>query len=374
MIIYKDYKYELDPNNMQKTILYQHAGASRYAYNWALERVNSKTSKPNAIQLHREWNTWKRENAPWWNTVSKCVPQETFRNLQKAFEGFFKKKTKYPSFKSKKRSRNSFRLTGTIKSIGKYIQLPKLGKIKLKENPKVKGEILAATIIETANKWFVSIRTKQEIEVTENQGPSIGVDLGVKNLATLSNGQIISGPKALKLKFPLLSRINRKLARTKKGSKRRERIRHRLAKLHYKIGCTRSDSIHKLTTMLAKEYGAIGIEDLCVSGMVRNRGLARCVSDMGFGEFRRQLVYKTGWFGSRVVVFDRFFASSKLCSVCGCKKVDLGLGDRVYVCDNCGLVINRDLNAARNLCPAVRRVLGVEADSSIASVSNKNGP
>ena len=365
MLINKDYRYELDPNNTQRTRLQQFAGTARFAYNWALDRVKSKTSRPNAVQLHREWNEWKRENAPWWSTVSKCVPQETFRNLQKAFESFFKKKARFPKFKSKKRSRNSFRLTGSIRIEGKYVTLPRLGAIKLKETSNVKGRILAATISETAGKWFVNIRVQQEIEVPENQGPSVGVDLGVKSLATLSDGRTIEGQKALKSKLDLLRRVNRKLARTQKGSKRRKRVKKRLAKLHHKIKCVRSDSLHKLTTMLAKTYGTIGIEDLNVSGMVKNRSLARSISDMGFGEFRRQLEYKSVWYGSELVVHNRFFPSSKTCSNCGEVKESLKLSERVYRCEHCGLIEDRDVNAAKNLCPAVRRVLDVEADSSV---------
>ena len=369
MLIHKDYRYELDPNNVQRTKLNQFAGTARYVYNWALERIKNRIAKPNAMQLSREWNQWKYKNAPWWINVSKCVPQEAFRNLQKAFESFFKKKARYPRFKSKKRSRNSFRLYGAIRIDGKYATLPRLGTIKLKEISNVDGKILAATITETAGKWFVSIRVQQEIEAPENQGPPVGVDLGVKSLAVLSDGQVFEGPKALRSKLSLLRRINRKFARTVKGSKRRERVKKRLAKIHYNISCIRNDSLHKLTTMLAKTYGAIGIEDLNVSGMVKNRCLARSISDMGFGEFRRQLEYKTKWYGSELVVHNRFFPSSKTCSNCGEVKDYLSLSERVFECGGCGLVMDRDLNASKNLCPAVRRVLDVEANSA-ALISN----
>ena len=343
----------------------RHAGAARFAYNWALERVKNKTSRPNAISLHREWNEWKRNNVLWWPMVSKCVPQEAFRNLQKAFENFFRKKARFPRFKSKKRSRASFRLHGNIKLSGKYVTLPRLGTVKLKEISNQTGRILAAAVTEMAGKWFVSIQIEQEIIVTENQGPAIGVDLGINNLAILSDGQTIDGPKALKKKLSLLRRVNRKLARTKKGSKRRERVKKRLTKLHYKIKCVRSDYLHKLTTMLAKTYGVIGIEDLNVSGMMKNRCLARSISDMGFGEFRRQLEYKSVWYGCELVIHNRFFPSSKTCSNCGEVKESLKLSERIYRCEYCGLIEDRDVNAAKNLCPAVRRVLGVEADSSI---------
>ncbi len=352
MFIYKDYKYELNPNNVQRTHFYQHAGAARFAYNWALNRVKSRISRPNAMQLNKEWNVWKHENAPWWNQVSKWAPQSAFQNLQIAFEKFFNKKTRYPKFKSKKRSRNSFRFSSDIKVVGiRHIQLPRLGLIKLKEAHNVEGRILAATITERANRWFVSIRTQQEIDVPENQGPSIGVDLGVKVLATLSNGQMITGPKAHKSNLKLQQRINRKWIRTEPGSKRRERVRRRLAKLHYRISCIRNDATHKFTSMLAKTYGTIGIEDLNVAGMVRNHSLARSISDMGFGEFRRQLEYKTKWYGSKLVIHGRFFASSKTCSSCGVKKDMFLLSERIFECSSCGLKLDRDVNAAINLNP-----------------------
>lgn len=364
MLICKDYRYELDPNNVQRTKFYQFAGTARYTYNWALGRIKNKETRPNAIQLHREWNQWKIENAPWWNNISKCVPQEAFRNIQKAFEGFFKKRTKYPKFKNKRRSRNSFRLTGSIRIDGNYVTLPRLGTIKLKEISNVEGKILAATVTETAGRWFVSIRVRQEVEVPENQGPSVGVDLGVANLATFSDGQVLQGPKALKTHLLFLRRLQRKYARTKEGSQRRERIRRRIAKLHYKIRCIRSDCLHKLTTMLAKSYSIIGVEDLNVSGMIKNRSLARAISDMGFGEFRRQPEYKCAWYGSQLVIHNRFYPSSKTCSGCGEVKESLKLSERIYKCEHCGLTEDRDMNAAKNLRPVVHRVLDVEASPS----------
>ncbi len=362
--IHKDYKYELDPNNIQKTKLYQFSGTARYAYNWALGRIKNKETKPNSMQLSREWNQWKYENAPWWNTISSWVPISAFQDLQKAFENFFSKKTRFPRFKSKKRSRNSFRLVGSIKVNEKHVVLPRLGTLRIKGISDVKGKILAAIVTETAGKWFVSIRTRQEIEIPENQGPPVGVDLGIKNLAVLSDGETVEGPKALKRNQELLKRIQRKLARAQKGSKRRERIKQRLAKLHYRIKCIRQDSLHKLTTKLAKNYGVIGIEDLNVAGMVKNHCLARSISDMGWGEFRRQLEYKVVWYGSELVIHDRFFPSSKTCSGCGQVKESLRLSERVYECENCGLELDRDLNAALNLCPPGRRVLDVEGDSA----------
>jgi putative transposase len=376
MKILRAYKYELDPNDRQRTDLTRHAGAARFVYNWGLEqkekaRQEGRTA-PNAIALHRQLNALKRTELGWLYGVSKCCGQEALRDLDRAFDNFFKRRAKYPRFKSRKRSTPSFRLTGAIHIEGRYVQLPRLGTIKLKEEARVEGKTLAATVRETAGKWFVSIRVEREIAVPENQGPAVGVDLGVNRLATLSDGAAFDGPKALRGKLGLLRRVSRKLARRQKGSRRQARLRQRLARVHYRIGCARSDALHKLTTRLARRYGAVGIEDLNVSGMLRNHTLARAIADGGFAELRRQLEYKCAWYGSRLVVHDRFFPSSKTCCRCGAVKDALPLSERVYRCEGCGLVLDRDLNAARNLLPAgsksarpaVRRVLDVEASAS----------
>jgi putative transposase len=386
MRILRAYKYELDPNGRQRTELFRHAGATRFVYNWGLEQKQKARQEgrkaPNAIELHRQLNALKQTELGWLYGVSKCCGQEALRDLDQAFQNFFARRANSPRFKSRKRSTPSFRLTGSIHVNGRYVQLPRLGTLKLKEESRVEGKILAATVRETAGRWFVSIRVEQQIVVSENQAPAVGVDLGVNRLATFSGGATFDGPKALKRKLSLLRRVSRKLARRQKGSGRRERMRKRLAQLHYRVGCIRSDALHKLTTHLAQNYGVIGIEDLNVSGMLRNRCLARAIADCGFGEFRRQLEYKTVWYGSRLVVHDRFFPSSKTCSRCGEVKGELPLSERVFRCGGCGLVIDRDHNAALNLLPAesksarpaVRRVLDVEAPAAAGKIRPARKP
>ena len=386
MKVLRAYTYELDPNDRQRTELFRHAGAARFVYNWGLEqkqRARQEGRKaPNAIELHRQLNDLKRTELGWLYGVSKCAPQEALRDLDRAFGNFFKRRARYPRFKSRKRSTPSFRLTGSIRARGRHVQLPRLGRLKLKEESRVKGKVLAATVRERAGKWFVSIRVEQEIAVRENQAPTVGVDLSVNRLATLSDGAAFDGPKALPRKLSLLRRVSRTLARRVPGSKRRERVKRRLARLHYRIGCIREDALHKLTTHLARNYGAIGVEDLNVSGMLRNHRLARAIADCGFGEFRLQLEYKCVWYGSKLVVHDRFFPSSKTCSRCGHVKDELPLSERVYRCDGCGLVLDRDRNAARNLLPsesesdrpAVRRVLDVEASAAAGRTNPARKP
>jgi putative transposase len=186
-------------------------------------------------------------------------------------------------------------------------------------------------------------------DTTPVRGTPVGVDLGVTTLATLSEGTTIANPQALGRRLKKLQQLHRSLSRKKRGSKNREKARLRLAKLYLRIFNIRQDTLHKLTTYLAKSHSKVVIEDLCVSGMLKNRRLARAIADVGFYEFRRQLEYKCQWYGSELVVVSRTFPSSKLCSLCGHRKKELSLSERVYKCEQCGLEINRDLNAALNL-------------------------
>lgn len=327
-------------------------------------RLTGKSS--NAIEQHRQLNSLKPTDFPWMYEVSKCAPQEALRNLDRAFVNFFEKRSRFPRFKSRKRGIGSFRLTGSIHVEGKTIQLPRLGVIRLKETSAVTGRILSATVSERAGRWFVSIQVETSIVVPDNQGPAVGVDLGVKTLATLSDGCVFENPKAYRRKLQVLKRAQRVVARRQKGSKRRERAKWRVANLHFNIANIRSDVIHKMTTLIAMTYGMVGIEDLNVSGMTKNHCLAGAVSDAAFGEVRRQLEYKCQWYGSALVVHDRFLPSSKTCSVCGEVKDSLPLSERTFRCD-CGHESDRDLNAAMNLCPAVRRVLDVDGKALVVA-------
>jgi putative transposase len=363
--IKRAFRYELDLNNEQRTACLKHAGAARWAYNFGLRRkkeayaAGEKT--PTAVDLHRELNVLKQTEISWMYEVSKCAPQEALRNLDRAFVNFFSKRSRFPRFKSRKRGIGSFRLTGSIYVNGKTVQLPRLGLLRLKEESAVTGKILSATVSERAGRWFVSLQVETSIVVPDNQGPSVGVDLGIKTLATLSDGRVFENPKSYRRKLQVLKRAQRIVSRRQKGSKRRERAKRRVAKLHYRIANIRSDAIHKMTTFIAATYGMVGIEDLNVSGMTKNHCLAGAVSDAAFGEIRRQLTYKCQWYGSELVVHDRFMPSSKTCSECGEVKDSLLLSDRTFCCEGCGHEQDRDLNAAINLRPPVRRFLRTEA-------------
>lgn len=357
MIIHRAYKTEIDPNNVQKTLLNKHAGAARFAWNWALGRVIRKESKPNSIALHRELNAMKSTAFPWMYDVSKCAPQESLRNLQAAFGNFFKvnksgKKAGFPNFKSKHKNKASFRLTGTIRIEDDRVQLPRLGWLRLKEHgylPK-NADVLSATCSEHAGKWFVSVSVQEETNPTVGTG-IVGIDLGIKTLAACSDGKTFENPKVLAGNQKRLKKLQKRRTRQEKGSKRREKTRKRIAKLHYRIGCVRKDAIHKATSWVAKTKRPeiVVLEDLNVMGMLKNRRLSKSISDASFHEFGSQMTYKQSWNGGSVLIADRFFPSSKTCSDCGWLNESLKLLDREFVCLGCGSVKGRDLNAAINL-------------------------
>lgn len=363
MRVQRGYKTEIKPNNVQKTLLLKHAGAARWTYNWGLNQkkmaMEAKAKIPNAIELHRRLNTLKPTELPWMYEVSKCSPQEALRNLDRAFSNFWNgrkksRRTGFPKFKSKKNGIGGFRLTGTIKVTEKGVQLPRLGVLKLKERGYLPtdAKILSATISERAGRWFVSVLVEveqPEYTGTKDKKDVVGVDLGIKTLATVSDGTVYENPKALTSRLRKLRRLQRAVARKVKGSRNRRKAADRVARLYLKVSNIRKDTIHKMTTTLTKTKSAVGIEDLNVSGMLKNRCLARSIADLGLGEWRRQMQYKGVWYNCRIAVADRFFPSSKTCSVCGEINENLSLADREWVCGGCGTRHDRDFNASSNL-------------------------
>jgi putative transposase len=363
MLVRKAYRYELDPNNIQKSSFLQHAGLARFVYNWGLEQritryKNNQGAErfTDAMKQHKLLTSLKRTQFAWMYEYSKCVPQEALRNLDRAFKNFYRglktgEKVGFPRFK-KRGVRESFRLNGTIRFEGRKIQLPRIGKVRIKEKKKkyYVGRILSVTVGKRANRWFVSVTVEVDIPNPKTvSGPAVGIDIGIKNLATLSDGKTFSNPRVLERRLKKLSKLSRDLSRKKKRSKNHEKTKTKLSKLYLKIFNIRQDTLHKLTTYLAKSHSRIVIEDLCVSGMMKNRRLARAISDVGMYEFRRQIEYKCAWYGSHLTIAPQTYPSSKMCSSCGHKKRKLSLSQREYRCKACGLRIDRDLNAARNL-------------------------
>jgi putative transposase len=375
LLVTRAYKTELALNNAQVTTCRQHAGAARYGSNWGLVRkraaYKATGQSPTAVELHRALNALKRADLPWLYAVSKCAPQEALRNLDAAFAHFFRRctlkkegkwqgKLGYPRLKTKKQGLGSFRLTGAIVVFPDAIQLPRLSRLRLKERdylpvhhtPGVR--VLSATVSEQAGHWYVSVQGEQEDTAPINHGPVVGVDLGVTRLATLSDGTQIPNPRHMKRRLNKINRCHRVVSRRKQGSKNRRKAVRNLGKLYRTVAHQRADTVHQLTTRLAKTKSVSVIADLNVAGMLTNHHLAQAIADVGFYEFKRQLLYKAAWYGARVVVADRWYPSSKTCSGCGWVDEDQRLSDRTFRCRNpqgaCGLVLERDLNAAINLC------------------------
>jgi putative transposase len=376
MIVLRAYKTELDLNHTQKTACARHAGAARWAYNWGLARKMEAYRKgekvPTAIDLHRELNLLKQGELSWMYAVSKCAPQEALRNLDQAYALFFRRvkekkagrkiQAGFPKFKSKKNGLGSFRLTGAIHLFDHAIQLPRLGCLRLKERgylPVEDVHILGVTVSERAGRWFVSVQVERDIpDPKATYKPVAGVDLGILALATVSDGTRIENPHALQSSLRQIKRLQRVVSRRKKGSANREKAVRHLARAHLRVANVRRNALHQVTSLLATlapaasaggTKSAVVLENLNVSGMVKNHHLAQAILDVGFYEFRRQMTYKGQWYGCQVILADKYFPSSKRCSQCGHIQTTLDLGTRVYICEHCGMKIDRDLNAAINL-------------------------
>ncbi|MFM8799845.1 MAG: RNA-guided endonuclease InsQ/TnpB family protein [Tagaea sp.] len=355
------HRIALDPTNKQRSYFAKGAGTARFAYNWALgewrrlyeaRKTDPALPQPTDAVLRRRLNEIKRATFPWMFGVTKCAAQEAIIDLGSAFRSFFEKRGRYPRFK-KKGASDSFcaaNEVGTFRIEDRRIKLPVIGWVRLRESPRFDGVAKRVTVSRTADRWFASILF--EVADTVAAMPpisAVGVDLGVTDLAVLSDGTKIAGSKPHKKLLGRLRRANKALSRKKRGSRNALKAKRRLARIHARIGSIRKDALNKLTTRLVGRYRRIGIEDLNVRGMVKNRRLARSIMDASFFELRRQLEYKARMRGATIVVADRFFASSKTCSCCGSVKAELDLSQRVYSCENCGYEADRDVNAARNL-------------------------
>lgn len=355
------HKIALKPNNMQKTFFARSAGTSRFAYNWALARwqaLYKAGQKPSEVSIRRDLNAIKSDEFPWMLEVGKCAPQQAIKNLGMAFSRFFKRQGGYPSFK-KKGQNDSFRCDNgppqkgadAIQIQGKKIRIPRLGWVRMREKLRFEGQVKSVTISLKAGRWYASVTVEvSQIEElpTKNQG-AVGIDLGSHHLATLSTGAQFEAPKPYRKLKAKLKRMQRQVSRKAKGSKNRKKAVFRLQRLHARIASIRLESLHQLSCSITNQYDLIAIEDLNVKGMMSNHHLAGTIADLGFYEFRRQIEYKSKRKGNKVVVVDRWFPSSKLCSSCQNKNETLALSERVWSCDHCGSEHDRDINAAKNI-------------------------
>jgi putative transposase len=376
MQIQRAYKTELKLNNKERSLLSGCAGAARYVWNWGLrqkiDEYEATGKSPSYYELHRRLNALKKGELSWLYQYSKTIPQESLRDLDRAFANFFRRvkgngqknngkdeKPGFPRFKSRKQRRGRFRVWGSIHVADDRIKLPRIGWLRLKEKgylPTSGVKILSATISERGNRWLVSLQVEEEIAERQATGQAIGIDLGLNHMAVTSAGQTYENAKALKQALKRLARLQRELHRRQPGSRNRAKTRAKIARLHYRISCLRQEAIHQATSAIVartkpdkQRPSVVVIEKLNVKGMMLNRKLARSIADVGMGEFGRQIRYKCDWYGISLLEADRWFPSSKQCSRCGQRKESLTLSERTYYCPNCGLMIDRDLNAAINL-------------------------
>jgi putative transposase len=397
------YRFALDPTPTQQRALAAHAGAARFAFNWALAHVQANLEQRTAEQaagveaaqrtppvgwnlpaLRRAWNQAKPEVAPWWAECSKEAFNTGLDGLVRALAAWSASRTGrragrpvgFPRFRSKRRTTPSVRFTtGTIRleADRKHVTLPRLGTIKTHESTRTlarrleagTARILSATVRRQTGRWFVAFTCEVQSAQRSVTRPNatVGVDVGITHLAVLSDGELVANPRHLASAQRVLRRRARAVSRKtgpdrrtgQRPSRRWEQARRDLARAHARVASLRRDQLHKLTTRLASTYGTVVVEDLNVAGMLGNRRLAKAISDAGFAEIRRQLSYKTIWHGGRLEVADRFYPSSKTCSGCGAVKAKLPLTVRTFTCEVCGNGIDRDLNAAINLKHYVAR-------------------
>lgn len=360
---YYSYKTELDLNNKQRTLCARSAGVARFAYNFGLARRNEYYQEHgkglNIFAIKKELNALKKTEYTWIQKVSCCCANEGLRDLDQAFRNYFiaikegRGKAEHPRFKKKKIGEGSFRLEGAIYVGEDWIQVPKLGRLRLKQRGyfPTDEKILHVTISETAGRWFCSIKIRREVPqpTPSSETQVVGVDVGFRNVAVLSDGTVHPNHKFYNQQLKKLRALNKDVARKQKGSQNWKKAMHRLRQHHYRIACARNDQMHKITTDLVRRFGTIVIETLNVKGMHQNKRLSKTAHDTSLYEFRRQVEYKAERSGVVVVKADMFYPSSQLCSACGKQHKNLSLRDSIFVCPACGFTLDRDLNAARNL-------------------------
>lgn len=363
---HKAFKARLITNNRESGLLNRCASASRYVYNWALAdriyhyKIGEKT---NRFDQCKRFNAIKDELCPWIRELPYAIVNFSFLHLDSAYQNFFRRvkggaeKAGFPKFKNRYSSK-AFTINGAIKVEPTRVRLPVIGWMRLMEHDyiPVDADILYATMTERAGNWYISVTCEiPQPDQTTGVGGVIGVDVGIKTLASLSTGETFYNPRPIYQYEAKLKRLQRELARRTRGGKNYKKTLAKKQAVEEKIRNIRGYAQHTASTaIIDKNPATVVVESLNVSGMLKNHKLARSISDVGMGEILRQIKYKSDWHGIEILEADRWYPSSKMCSACGHKKETLSLGERIYKCDNCGLVIDRDLNAAINLAALVK--------------------
>jgi len=362
----KVYRFRLKPTPEQEAAFNRMAGAWRWVWNWGLQRRREHYQEfgktLSYAALCAELTALKsRPETGWLNEVNAQALQQALKDLCQAFTNFFERRAGYPKFKSRKRDRARFRIPQRVKLADGMLVVPKVGRVKVRQTREVAETTKSATFRREVNgRWYVSLTVEFELPDVALPPPDpekvVGIDLGLKDFAVVSDGRRTAAPKFYRRAQRRLARAQRHVSRCVPGSQRHAKARTRVSRIYQQIANRRKDFLHQLTADLVSEHEGLCIEDLCLRGLARTKRLAKSFHDAALGEFRRQVEYKTLWNRKHLAVVDRFFPSSRLCRDCGARNETLTLSDRHWVC-TCGAVHDRDLNAARNLRDEGLRIL-----------------